>query len=159
MLAVSIDRAIEQHSFRLIAFVFMPEHVHLLVYPTTTAPDISALLKAIKRPYSYRIKELLAKCDSPLLKRLTIRERIGKMTFRYWQEGPGYDRNLDNERSVLGAIDYFHLNPVRRGLCRNVLDWKWSSARWYADPENGLDPDLPIIHGLPPEFFLNATPD
>ncbi len=26
---------------------------------------------------------------SPLLKTLTLQERPGKMTFRYWQEGPG----------------------------------------------------------------------
>ena len=31
MLSVSIDRAVKGHSFRLIAFVFMPEHVHLLI--------------------------------------------------------------------------------------------------------------------------------
>lgn len=59
MLAVSIGRAIERHEFRLIAFIFMPEHVHLLVYPAGPEADISALLKAIKRPYSYRIKQLL----------------------------------------------------------------------------------------------------
>ena len=27
-----MDRAVGRHDFRLIAFVFMPEHVHLLVY-------------------------------------------------------------------------------------------------------------------------------
>ena len=32
MLSVSIDRAVKGHSFRLSAFVFMPEHVHLLVF-------------------------------------------------------------------------------------------------------------------------------
>jgi REP-associated tyrosine transposase len=40
----------------LVAFVYMPEHVHLLVYPDQNASTIDALLKAIKRPFSYRIK-------------------------------------------------------------------------------------------------------
>ena len=159
MLAVSVDRAIERHEFRLAAFVFMPEHVHLLVYPAGSMADISALLKAIKRPYSYRIKQLLQENESPLLQKLTIRERPGKMTFRYWQEGPGYDRNFDNEKSVRAVIDYLHLNPVRRGLCRNVLDWRWSSACYFLEPKRRTDPDLPTIHGLPPEFFTDADPD
>src|SRR4030088_420583 len=34
MLSESIDRGCAGHDFKLVAFVFMPEHVHLLVYPT-----------------------------------------------------------------------------------------------------------------------------
>jgi putative transposase len=39
-LARSIDDAITVEEFRLVAFVFMPEHVHLLVFPTR--PDVTA---------------------------------------------------------------------------------------------------------------------
>jgi hypothetical protein len=41
---------------------------------------------------------------------------------------------LESEAAVLAAIDYIHLNPVRRGLCERAIDWRWSSARYYADP-------------------------
>lgn len=37
------------------------------------------------------------------------------MSFRYWQEGPGYDRNLSSEQIVMAAIDSIHENPARRG--------------------------------------------
>jgi putative transposase len=33
-LAGAIDRANEQHGMQLAAFVFMPEHVHLLIIPS-----------------------------------------------------------------------------------------------------------------------------
>ena len=33
LLSESIDVAGEKHRFRLLAFVYMPEHVHLLVHP------------------------------------------------------------------------------------------------------------------------------
>jgi len=33
LLARAIDRACDRHNWRLAAFVFMPEHVHLLGYP------------------------------------------------------------------------------------------------------------------------------
>ena len=77
MLAESITAATERHSFDLVAFVFMLEHVHLLVLPTNNQSRISSLLKAIKRPYSYRIKQLLMMNNSRLLERLTVHQRPG----------------------------------------------------------------------------------
>ena len=157
MLAQSVDRAMEGHRYRLIAFVFMPEHVHLIAYPLPEAdPEmdgIDALLKAIKRPFSYRIKQLLIQSQSPWLPRLTIGQRPGVTTFRYWQEGPGYDRNFTESSTVLAAIDYVHHNPVRRGLVKRAVDWAWSSARYYLlDPPQQY-PSLPAIHGLPAEWL------
>ena len=100
------------------------------VVPGTDASRIDELLKASKRPFSYRIKRLLQQSGSTLLESLMIRQRPGIECFRYWQEGPGYDRNLDRVESVLAAVDYIHLNPVRRGLVQRAVDWQWSSARW-----------------------------
>lgn len=153
ILGHAIDRAMIGQGYRLAAFVYMPEHVHLIVYPLAEAGGIDKLLKAIKRPYSYRIKKLLIAEQSSLLARLTIRQRPGVETFRYWQEGPGYDRNLSATKTVLAAVDYVHLNPVRRDLCRSATEWRWSSARHYVDGALPVDPSLPTIHGLPGELF------
>src|SRR5207302_3821481 len=57
MLSRSINAAADGHDWRPTAFVFMPEHVHLLFYPLPSASKIDCLLKAIKRPYSYRINQ------------------------------------------------------------------------------------------------------
>jgi len=89
----------------------------------------------------------------PLLTKLTVRQRPGVETFRYWQEGPGYDRNLTRARAVLSSVDYIHENPIRRGLCVAAVRWRWSSARHYAAEQPPEDPLLPTVHGLPPEFF------
>jgi putative transposase len=152
MLAQAIDLALERWMFQLHAFVFMPEHLHLLVLPLESS-RIDMLLKAIKRPFSYRIKKFLEASSSDLLQKLTIVERPGKSVFRFWQEGPGYDRNLNSEAAVLAAIDYIHRNPVRRGLCAREDQWKWSSARFFMSDGQHIDPDLPRISRLPAEFF------
>jgi putative transposase len=184
-----IDKAIAAHDFALVAFVLMPEHMHLLVYPRSqtakalasrrlhgpapmvasrrwysVASDadssdqilkrLSRLLADIKRPFSDRVKRLLVKENSPLVSELTVAERPGKSAFRFWQEGPGYDRNLSSKETVLAAIAYLHLNPVRRGLAARAVDWKWSSACWYASDGKDRDPDLPTIHGPPWELFV-----
>ena len=154
LLCRSIDKAILRWNFRLVAFVLMPEHVHLLVYPTSIPVAINHLLSAIKQPYSVKIKNLLLAEGSDLVDRLTIQERPGKSAFRYWQEGAGYDRNLSSPRAVLAAIDYIHRNPLRRGLAEEATHWKWTCARWYASERQLIDLELPTIHGLPPEFFV-----
>ncbi|MGO8691193.1 MAG: REP-associated tyrosine transposase [Thermoguttaceae bacterium] len=156
MLAESIDRAMDGHRYRLTAFVFMPEHVHLMVYPIPGADGVDALLKAIKRPFSYRVKQLLVQSRSKLIETLTLRQRPGVTTFRYWQEGPGYDRNLTEPSAVLTAIDYLHNNPVRRGLVKTAVEWKWSSARYYLIDPPRQYPGLPFLHSLPAEW-LNET--
>lgn len=78
LLAESVERANVGRNFGLAAFVFMPEHVHLLVYPRTSDCDIEGLLQAIKRPYSHRIKQLLQDSDSPMLSKLTVPDKGSK---------------------------------------------------------------------------------
>jgi len=152
-LASSIDEAGEQFRFNLVAFVFMPEHVHLLVYPLERGPALSSFLAAVKRPVSAKMKCDLQRAASPLLARLTVRERPGKYSFRFWQEGPGYDRNFQEQRSVLSSIEYIHLNPVRRKLVTRARRWKWSSVRFYESDGKDHDPDLPRVSPMAAEFW------
>ena len=144
-----LDEANQEDGMRLVAFVFMPEHLHLLVLPTTPEPDLGRYLARIKQPFSKEIKGVLESSGSSLLDRLTIQERPGKTVFRYWQEGPGFDRNFDTDEGVQNAIDYFHGNPVKRGLCRRAVEYKWSSARYYLlQPPCQQFDGLPFVHGL-----------
>jgi putative transposase len=149
-LARSIDAANAETGMQLVAFVFMPEHVHLLVYPQGSQASIARYLARLKQPFSKSIKELLIGSKSTLLDRLTVQERPGKTCFRFWQEGPGFDRNLYSPHAITASIHYMHDNPVKRGLCQRAIEWKWSSARYYlADVPGQQYSDLPFIHGLP----------
>lgn len=153
-LARHIDAACDAQQIDLVAFVYMPEHIHLLTCPRQPDPNLGRFLAQIKQPFSKEIKELLIEHQSLLLNTLVVQERPGKFCFRYWQEGPGYDRNVTTVKVVLKSIDYIHENPVRRGLCAKAIDWLWSSARYYhAVPPKQQHPDLPLIHGLPAGLF------
>ncbi len=153
-LSRSIDVACQAVCFDLVAFVYMPEHLHLLTYPRQDKPDIAAFLARVKRPFSAQVKQILVENQSPLLKRLTIRERPGKTCFRFWQEGGGYDRNIFSANVLEASLDYIHNNPVKRGLCERAVDWKWSSARYYhLQPPRQQFPELPFIHGIPMGAF------
>jgi putative transposase len=149
-LARCLEAAGEETAMELVGFVFMPEYVHRLVYPAVPNPSIGRYLARIKQPFSAQINDVLAQRDSRLLARLTVRERPGKTCFRFWEEGPGFGRNLFSREAISSSLEYIHNNPVTRGLCRRALDWKWSSARYYLDqPARQQHPSLPGINGLP----------
>ncbi|MEM7812270.1 MAG: transposase [Planctomycetota bacterium] len=150
-LAEAIDAAGERSGCDLVAYVFMPDHVHLLVRPTgDQKADISRFLKLTKGPFARRVHRHAADTALDLVERLTVRERPGKSCFRFWQEGAGYDRNLRTPAAIGASIDYLHANPVRRGLCDRPTDWRWSSARFYADDGVSADGrDSPRITRLP----------
>ncbi len=149
-LAHCIDVAGEEFETRLVAFVFMPEHVHLLVMSAGNEASIDKYLARVKQPFSKWVKQRLVEVNSSLVRRLTVQERPGKSCFRFWQEGPGYDRNMTTPAVIEAAIEYLHMNPVRRGMVPRAVDWKWSSASWYLlEPPGQQIEGLPVIHGLP----------
>lgn len=144
LLAHALTRPLSQsprQGWTLMGFVFMPEHVHLVLLPRSRECNAPALLSAVKRPMSYRYKQLLIAAGDPRLEELTVRERPGKTAFRFWQEGPGHDANLDGDDGIRRALAYVHHNPVKRGLCTGPGDWAWSSARQYL----GLAPLSPWV--------------
>jgi putative transposase len=108
ILASSLSSACAEERFDLVAFVFMPEHVHLLVHPSSFDAKVSRLLARTKQPTSKTIKLLLLESQAPLLDRLMVQERPGKTCFRFWQEGPGSDRNLFSPQAIEASIEYIH---------------------------------------------------
>ena len=53
LLAESLDRAVHGQSYRLIASVFMPEHVHILIQPTSHEVRMDLFLKMMKTLVGY----------------------------------------------------------------------------------------------------------
>jgi putative transposase len=129
------------------------EHVHLLVWPQSHEAATDKLLAGIKRPVSAQAHKDLRRCGGTLLSRLTVQERPGKTAFRFWQEGPGYDRNLQTTAAVQASIDYIHNNPVKRGLCHQARDWRWLSARVYEAGRPSNNAALPNITFLRVSFW------
>ena len=147
-LADAIDDARNGFHFSLWAYVFMPEHVHVLLHPNNELYDIADIRNAIKHPVGRAaIKHLAAKTPE-WLPRIT-RKRGDKTERLFWQSGGGYDRNIDNGHTLAKEIEYIHLNPVRRGLVERAEDWKWSSAAWQL----GSAPNSLATDSIPSEWI------
>jgi putative transposase len=128
--AVKLART--RHSFHLWAYVIMPEHVHLLIWPTTIQYSISKILSTMKLSVTRNALHHVKKNAPHFLKRMEDRQPNGDVHYRYWQRGGGYDRNSTEPNTIWSQIEYIHANPVRRGLCEYAEDWNWSSAGIYA---------------------------
>jgi putative transposase len=127
----ALEEARRKLPIDLWAYVIMPEHVHVLVYPRGDEAVVGKIRRQVKEPVARRAIQFLEASAPDWLQRITVRE--GQRTRRrFWQPGGGYDRNGIEIRTVHAMIDYIHHNPVRRGLVERATDWEWSSARWYA---------------------------
>ena len=124
----AIDRARSKHNFHVWAYVIMPEHAHLLVWPTEPAYEISEILSSIKQSVVKRALFFVRSRAPEFLPRMEDRQPDGSTHYRFWQRGGGYDRNVNEPATVHHQIEYIHNNPVRRGLCLRPEDWPWSSA-------------------------------
>ena len=146
-LARAIEDARAKRDFALWAFVFMPEHVHLIVRPRLVAYDVAKILRAIKEPVGRQAVPFIRLHAPQWLPRIT-RRRGRRVERLFWQSGGGFDRNIMEPKALAAMLDYLHMNPVRRGLVERASDWRWSSAGWYeGKPSCPLVPDP-----IPPEW-------
>jgi len=125
ILVEQIAAAREKHSFKLLGYVIMPEHVHLVIFPKS-GTKVGYLIGEIK---SITARRYFASVDISLpdSKRVLWEKRC-------------YDHNCRNVLSVREKINYCHNNPVKRGLVDAPGEWFWSSYNWYMGKR-----DVPLL--------------
>ncbi|GJM19762.1 MAG: hypothetical protein DHS20C14_19750 [Phycisphaeraceae bacterium] len=134
MFAECLEAARCECGFKVLAWVAMPEHVHLLIVPDLPNHPVPQLLRRIKEPTARRMLSLWRERDDPVLAELIdIRGRS-----HFWQRGGGYDRNIFAGPELVEKARYIEENPVRRGLVDVPTAWAWSSARCREDEGAGI---------------------
>lgn len=93
--------------YLLLAFVIMPDHLHMIVVPRNK--NISQIMKSMKG-YSARLIN-------------AHNQNRGSI----WQEG-FYDYILDTQDKLLTKLEYIQNNPVKEGLAKEPELYCYSSA-------------------------------
>jgi putative transposase len=106
----SLEQARKKYAFDILAYVVMPEHVHLLISEPATEP-LSKALQAIK---------------------LSVSKQSTERPF--WQDRY-HDFNVFTQPKRVEKIRYLHRNPVARGLVLEPEDWPHSSFLTYLHNE------------------------
>ncbi len=96
--------------FEVLAWVVMPNHVHLLVRLLGKGP-LAGIMRRLK---SWTARDV---------------NRASGRSGALWQRDY-FDRQATNEDEIESMSRYIELNPVNAGLCRKPHDWRSSSA-WY----------------------------
>ena len=96
-----------RRAYDLLAWVIMPDHVHIIIQPKQ---KLSEIMRWLKSPTANRANDVLGRAGRP-----------------FWQR-EYFDRWIRSDEQLASAIAYVEDNPVRAGLVACSEDWKWSSA-------------------------------
>ncbi|MBX3180905.1 MAG: transposase, partial [Candidatus Hydrogenedentes bacterium] len=124
-----------RHLFDLWAYVIMPTHAHLLLFPRREHYDMGAIETSIKLSVSRRAMAYLRKHNPDGLRHLATGHI--HTPYRFWTSGNGYDQNLVALNEARNMATYIHNNPVCAGLCTEAEAWPWSSAREWIEEGSG----------------------
>lgn len=112
----------DDRRYRLLAWVVMPNHVHVLIEQHDTWP-LAKVVQSWKRHTSRKIHNLTTIPGWPSGSPSCTRPDSNPLWQRdYW------DRFIRNEKHLLTTIRYIENNPVAAGLCDTPEEWEWSSA-------------------------------
>ena len=98
-----------RHPFVLVAYVVLPDHVHLLMQLPETDDDFSTRVRLVKHFVSRQ---------SP---------------FRPFWQNRFWEHLIRDEKNLHHHLDYIHINPVRHGYVNDPAAWTHSSFAEYAE--------------------------
>ena len=103
-------RAARERKFSVIAYCFMPDHLHLLIEGSSDDSDGRRFIKAFKQysGYSYSQKR---------------REAL-------WQRY-GFEHVLHDDETTVEVVKYILANPVRAGLAATVEEYPFVGSLVY----------------------------
>jgi len=115
-----LEAARIQYQFGVLAYVVMPEHVHLLIAKPEELP-LSTALQMLKQNVSRKARK----------------SGLHTANYTFW-ETRYFDFNVWSQSKQREKLRYIHRNPVVRGLVQKPEDWAWSSFRHYMFGERGI---------------------
>lgn len=138
LLRTTLHKVKEYHPFSMIGYVFLPEHFHLMIRPTSLS-NFSVIMQSLKRNFTLEYK-----------KQTGIPGRM-----RFWQKG-FWDHIIRDEIDFQRHLDYIHYNPVRHGLVDKPEAWPhssfvhWKKRNAYAERWGWLLPESITEHNWQP---------
>ena len=128
-------------SFSIWAYVIMPQHIHILIFPNENTYDIKKITKSLHGRIAKKYMTTLKQMNNiPILNKCLAKEK-GVEKHRFWQIGGGFDRNIWNVKAIYDSIEYIENNPVRKKLVAAPEEWRWSSA-YARKMKTGVIPDI-----------------
>jgi len=123
--------------YGLLAWVVMPNHVHVLVRVCDGA-TLGKIVQSWKSYTGRRMAELGLGVPRDGDPRGGVSGGGGTGTSVWMRDY--WDRSIRDERHLSAAVEYIHNNPVKAGLVKSPEDWPWSSAPSWGSAFPGSEP-------------------
>ncbi|HTX91040.1 MAG TPA: transposase [Anaerolineales bacterium] len=119
LLSMVIQIAKRYYPFELLAYVYLPDHFHILIQPSEGI-TFSQIMHSIKANFTKAYKAALG---------LTI-------PLKFWQKR-FWDHVIRDDCDMANHLNYIHFNPVKHGLIDDPAKWPYTSYSLWI--ERGLD--------------------
>jgi len=111
LVLAQILRAATSHDFNVVAYCFMPDHLHLLVEAASDAAGLEAFVKDAKQRSSFHAGSVVGG--------------------RLWQAGY-HERVLRSNEETRALAAYILQNPVRAGLVDDACEYRFNGSPAYS---------------------------
>ena len=120
-----LSRLRSVHRIKIVGYVIMPEHIHVILIPPNDLP-VGSVIGSMKCRTAHAVLNRwrdAGQAPDPIPHHNSGQAAV-------WQRRC-LDHNCRTYETVLEKLSYCHENPVKRGLVKRPEDWPWSSCRWY----------------------------
>ena len=121
----------EKYRFKLVGYVLMPTHLHLLLLIPEHGSE-SEIMRDFKNYTSMKVRDLLISDHHEPELSVMVEAALGyrDQHHKLWMDR--FDNVLVySPKAFRTKLEYIHNNPVKAGLVGKPEDWKYSSARNY----------------------------
>jgi REP element-mobilizing transposase RayT len=128
----ALNEARTSAGFLILAYVIMPDHLHVITDGEKKASVIERYINGIvaRRVIDY----LKSEGHTSSLEKLRHEQYRRGHRYSLWDHHPNA-RLLTSESMLMQRVRYTHQNPVRLGLVERAEDYRFSSARiWSRKP-------------------------
>ncbi len=153
---------IKKRGVLICGYVFMPNHIHLLVFVQENSKGLNHIIGEAKRFLAYEIvSRLKSKNELKLLYKLVqgVQEKERGKGKKHQVFRLSFDaKEVKGKDEIDRILDYMHHNPVsgKWHLVDDFTDFEYSSARYY---ELGEPRDITISHYLDTPRFSEFPTD
>jgi len=113
LLSSTLHRVLELHPFRMIAYAYMPDHLHLLIQLAEVTHN-SQVMHSLKRNYTLNHKRKHG---------ITVATSLWQPSFR--------EHLITDDNDLAKHIDYIHYNPIKHGLAKEYGAYPHTSYSAY----------------------------
>jgi putative transposase len=122
LLRNALRSVLQKHPFTIEAAVVLPDHLHMIWRLPENDGDYATRWRLVKSHFTHHWE---AGRDIPTNASRQLKGERAVWQRRYWEHLIRDDRDWQQH------VEYIHYNPVKHGLARAPVDWKYSSFHTF----------------------------